>query len=722
MTTQTKAQSAPPSTAKLPNHRVLTYTFGDVANNLTFMMTSMFLMVYMTDIAGLSAGVAGMIYGVTKIWAGVSDLIAGQTVDRADTRWGRLRPWILWVSPILVVIFVLLFSTPAGLPMAGTIAWIFLLDAAYQLCYSFVNIPYGSLSAAMTQDPVDRSKLSGARSIASSLTTVALSAVVAPQFEDTTADNIRLKFTLTCVALAIIALILYLICFANAREVVPRGQGEISLKNTFRMLKENKPLIILCLGAFFLLTSIFIINAIGMYWARDVLGNASWYVFLTLAQTVGTILAASFVPTVTKRFGKRYSYMGFGFVIALGFVLLYFVPPGSLTVAIVAWFLYGVGSGGTNAMMFSMQADTVDYGEWKTGIRSEGGSYSILSFVRKVGQGVGGWLGGALIGYFGYVSGAGTQSAEALDGIRITIGFVTAGFALAAVLVMFFYPLTSANHEALVADLNERRTQSAIGKAKGVDAEQTINKDYAGDGRSTLMRHQDANHPPIVTLFGLRGSGATDIGPILAKELGVEYIDQAFSSTELAQVDEKDLISDSAFDRWMRAVSTAGLDDGSLVTATEQSANRNMANTNTENVLRSVENGGVLLGRNGALVLGDVVGAFHVRLVAPLEKRIERVQAQTGLSYDAAREQCLTEDRIRAEMADRLYSWDPNHDSDYDMVINTASVTYEQVAEFIAYSFRSKYPESKPNEASLEAAPDEADLPDKDNPMEPDKL
>ncbi|WP_257160257.1 cytidylate kinase family protein [Corynebacterium cystitidis] len=720
MTTKTE-QSAPPSAGKLPNHRVLTYTFGDVANNLTFMMTSMFLMVYMTDIAGLSAGVAGMIYGITKIWAGVSDLIAGQTVDRADTRWGRLRPWILWVSPVLVIVFVLLFSTPAGLPMAGTIAWIFLLDAAYQLAYSFVNIPYGSLSAAMTQDPVDRSKLSGARSIASSLTTVALSAVVAPQFEDTTADNIRLTFTLTCVGLAVLALVLYMICFANAREVVPRGQAEISLKNTFRMLKQNKPLIILCFGAFFLLTGMFIINAIGMYWARDVLGNASWYVFLTLAQTGGTILAASFVPTITKRFGKRYGYMGFGVIVACGFALLYFVPAGSLTIAIVAWFLYGIGSGGTNAMMFSMQADTVDYGEWKSGIRSEGGSYSILSFVRKVGQGVGGWLGGALIGYFGYASGDATQSAEALEGIRITIGFVTAAFALAAVLVMFFYPLTAENHGEIVDDLNERRTQSAIGKAKGVDAERTINKAYAGDGRSTLMRHQDANHPPIVTLFGLRGSGATDIGPILAKELGVEYIGQAFSSTELAQVDEKDLISDNTFDRWMRAISSGGLDDGSLATATEQSANRQIAEENTAYVLNAVENGGVLLGRNGALVLGDVVGAFHVRLVAPLEKRIERVQAQTGLSYVEAREQCLTEDRIRAEMADRLYSWDPNHDSDYDMVINTASVTYEQVAEFVAYSFRSKYPESKPNEASLEAAPSAAELPDKDNPTEPSK-
>ncbi|WIM71967.1 MFS transporter [Corynebacterium suedekumii] len=90
------------------------------------MMTSMFLMVYMTEIAGLSAGVAGAIYGITKIWAGVADLIAGQTVDRFNTRWGRLRPWLLFGSTPLAIVFVLLFSTPAGLGTTATIAWIFL--------------------------------------------------------------------------------------------------------------------------------------------------------------------------------------------------------------------------------------------------------------------------------------------------------------------------------------------------------------------------------------------------------------------------------------------------------------------------------------------------------------------------------------------------------------------------------------------------------------------
>ena len=117
----------------MPGRRVVSYALGDVANNVSFQMTSLFLMAYMTDIAGLSAAVAGTIYGVTKVWAGATDLLAGNTVGRKDTKWGRLRPWIVGVSPFLSISLVAMFSTPAGLSPTATVAWILLFDAAFQL-------------------------------------------------------------------------------------------------------------------------------------------------------------------------------------------------------------------------------------------------------------------------------------------------------------------------------------------------------------------------------------------------------------------------------------------------------------------------------------------------------------------------------------------------------------------------------------------------------------
>lgn len=209
----------------LPRRRVVGYAMGDVANNVAFQMTSLFLMVYMTDIAGVSAGIAGVIYGVTKVWAGATDLLAGNTVGRKQTRHGRLRPWLIGVSPILAISLVALFSTPAALGPMATVAWILLFDAAFQLCYSFVNIPYGSLSAAMTENATDRSRLAGARSIGGAVTGVVLSLVLSPQFEDTTVNGIRMTFTIATVVLAVLALVFYWICFKNTKEVVPVGPG-----------------------------------------------------------------------------------------------------------------------------------------------------------------------------------------------------------------------------------------------------------------------------------------------------------------------------------------------------------------------------------------------------------------------------------------------------------------------------------------------------------------
>lgn len=647
----------------------------------------MFLMVFMTEIAGISAGVAGTIYGVTKVWAGITDLFSGQMVDRFDTRWGRLRPWILFGSTPLAIVFVLLFSVPAGVGPTATIAWIFLFDAAFQLCYSLVNIPYGSLSAAMTQDPVDRSKLSGARSIASAVTGVALSAVIAPQFQDTAADGVRLKFTLTCVGLGVLAIILYLICFANTREVVPRSENKVSLRTTLGMIKRNKPLLTLCLGAFFLLSAMFTMNAVGMYYARYVLGNAGWFTFLMLAQTVGTILIASFVPQITARFGKRNGYIAAGLVAIAGYLLIFFMPGGSLLLGIIAWFLLGVGTGGTNSLMFSMQADTVDYGEWVSNTRAEGGSYSILSFIRKCGQGLGGWVGGAVVAAFGYVAKADTQSAEALQGIRIATGAVPAILAALALVVMFFYRLDADRHAQVVVELNKRRTQEAVAEHAGVPADRIVTGNV-GDGRTMRIRKEGEAVPPIVTVFGQRGSGASEIAPALAEKLGVPYVEQRFSSKTLSQVDRNTLISDSAFSHWMRSVS---VDNDAAGIA----ADREIAANNTAYVLEAVDNGGVLLGRNGAIVLRHVVGALHVRLVAPLGKRVERVMFKTGLGAAEAEEQCHAEDRLRAEMARALYQWDPNTDESYDLVLNTSSVTYDQIVDIIADVYYDKYPQAK---------------------------
>ena len=173
----------------------------------------------------------------------------------------------------------------------------------FQLAYSFVNIPYGSLSAAMTQDPGERSRFSAGRIMAASLTILLIAVVVSPQISGS--GDLQRSLTITTIVFAVVGLALYLWCFATTRETVERSQERASVRETVRMVRENRPLIILCASSLLFLTGMFAFQTVGVYYARDVFGNADLYIVMTLVQTVGMIAAAAVVPKAVDALGKK---------------------------------------------------------------------------------------------------------------------------------------------------------------------------------------------------------------------------------------------------------------------------------------------------------------------------------------------------------------------------------------------------------------------------------
>jgi glucuronide carrier protein len=166
---------------RLTTRNYLGYTAGDTANNLAFSMQSMFLMIYYTNAVGLHASAVATMFLIVRIWDGVSDLVAGRLVDITNTRWGRFRPYLIVASLPMLVMTVLLFSVPGfGGDRALQYLWAYISFALFGFFYSLVNIPYGSLAAVMTQDPVERSKLGVWRSVGPQLALIALTVVVSP--------------------------------------------------------------------------------------------------------------------------------------------------------------------------------------------------------------------------------------------------------------------------------------------------------------------------------------------------------------------------------------------------------------------------------------------------------------------------------------------------------------------------------------------------------------
>ena len=439
----------------------LGYGAGDAANNLTFSTVSAFLLIYYTNVAGITAAAAGTLFLVVRISGGFTDLFAGRRVDETQTRWGKFRPYLLFGPVPLLVLLVAVFSIPGGLSLGGKLAWAYVSYALFQLAYSFVNIPYGSLAAAMTQVPDDRAKLSTSRSIAASVAILLIAVAVSPQISG--GGNLQRSLTITTAAFAIIGLALYLWCFTTSRETVRRDVETVSLRDTLRMMRHNRPLVLLCAATLVFLSGMFAQQTVAVYYARDVLGNANYYIVLTVVSTVGMILASALVPKAVDTAGKKRTFLVAGVIAAASAVGFALAPRSAPAIAFVCYGVLGIGLGAINTLIFALQADTVDYGEWNSGIRAEGGSYSVLSFTRKTGQGIGGAVAAYTLGLGGYVSGAGTQTGSALTSIRVAAGIIPAAFMLAATAVMLVYPLTEKAFRAIIAEMAERRANAADG-------------------------------------------------------------------------------------------------------------------------------------------------------------------------------------------------------------------------------------------------------------------
>jgi glucuronide carrier protein len=457
MTTRTaedrKAQ-APSAPDRLAAAQYFGYAGGDAANNLTFTLVSMFLLVYYTDAVGIEAAAAGTILLVARVWGAFTDVFAGRLVDRTITRWGRFRPYFLFAGIPLMLLAVAVFSLPGRFSGTTALVLAYLTLLAFYLVYSLVNIPYGSLAAAMTELPDERARLSGARSMGSAVAIIGLTAVVAPQISR--AANLERSLTLTTSGFAVLGIALYVFLFGTSRETVRRDSEPVSIREDLGALRRNKALLLLCLSAMSVLTGLFVMQTLQIYYARDVLGNAGYTIVLTALTTGAMLVVAPAVPRIVEAVGKKRAYIISGAITVVGGAGIGFSPPSMLTVVFLSFAVYGVGISALQALIWALQADTVEYGEWRSGVRTEGTDYAALSFTRKVGQGIGGALAAYSIGVAGYHAGSTAQPAGALQAIRYVTGWGPAIFVGIGAAVMLAYPLTEARFQRIVTELAAR--------------------------------------------------------------------------------------------------------------------------------------------------------------------------------------------------------------------------------------------------------------------------
>jgi glucuronide carrier protein len=469
--TATAAPAATYTPKKLGWRQYSGYATGDAANNLAFAMASSFLLLYYTNVVGLGGAAIGTMFLLIRFWDAFADLFAGRLVDgKKPGRFGKFRPFIIWFSLPLLLSSMAIFSAKIFFPNLDetqALIYAYVSYAVMGTLYSLVNIPYGSIAPAMTQVPTERAKLASWRVWGSNLTILMLSFVVAPQIKKFAKDPDGLQQSLfvTTAIFVVVGMALYLWTVMNVKEQVQRDVAAPSIRESFGTLRHNKPLLWLCLGSLAFLTGMTAIGALGAYYALYVLNDATYIAWNAVAQVVGTFLVASFIPKIVRTIGKRNGFIVLGFVGVLAGLILAFLPPSIPALSLVAFFLLGIGMGGVNTLMWALEADTVEYGEWKTGIRTEGSTYAMFSFTRKMGQAIGGAAGAYALGVVGFNSAAAkageTQSASAIDGVQLATGLLTAGFILVSLLIMWFYPLTDKVFRQIVGEIATRRANRA---------------------------------------------------------------------------------------------------------------------------------------------------------------------------------------------------------------------------------------------------------------------
>lgn len=371
--------------------------------------------------------------------------------------YGKARIWILRLVIPYAIGTVLLFSVPAGWSeMAKYIYIFFSYNIAFTVLFTGINLPYATLTALMTQDQYERSVLSIFRMILATCGTLFIKTCTLPVVKFF-GDNAR-AWTYTFVVFGALEIITFMITFLFTRERVNTSEDKrmsVPISLGFKALVKNKYWFMATLN----LVLIFIAQGVNgsseVYYAKEVLGNGNLVGTFSVALQVTQIVCMFFIAGFVKKFGKRNVLMTGAAIMIVGYGIMG-IGAESLPVLIAGCMLRGVGNAGISACMFAMVTDTIEYGEWKTGIRTEGLINSAASFGQKIGNGLSNVVMGAILAAGGYVGTAATQTASTISAIKVSYIYVPIVLTVAQIIVLAFYHLDK-EYDTILENIKKRR-------------------------------------------------------------------------------------------------------------------------------------------------------------------------------------------------------------------------------------------------------------------------
>lgn len=457
---------------KLTKKNIIGYALGDTGGVLAFGVVGSFLQMYYTDVLHISLAKITVLMLVARVWDAVNDPICGAFIDaRKPTKYGRFRPYVLWFSFPLVIAFVLVFVKIPGLSENQYLLYAYITYILYGMMYTGVNIPYGSMASAMTDDLRERSTLSVARSFGSGIGSLP-GQILLPLFVYSTAVDTGAKYLDANKLLAGIVLIagfmviIYIASFRMTEENIapPPNQKKENVGQVIGKLAENRAFVMLCMASLLLLAGAMYTQTIFNYLFKNYYKTPGLFAMVTVATYLPMLALMPFMGKLVIRYGKK-EICSFGSIFAAAaFLILFFIKTENPYVFLAMVFVSGFGVSFFTLEVWALVTDVIDEQERITRRRDEGTTYACFSFFRKLGQTLAGMGASVALAAIGYVTADGVleQSAEVNQGIYDIATIIPFFIYFIMFLFMQFgYPLNRQRVEELQKELERQRREQS---------------------------------------------------------------------------------------------------------------------------------------------------------------------------------------------------------------------------------------------------------------------
>jgi GPH family glycoside/pentoside/hexuronide:cation symporter len=442
--------------SKLSVQEKIGYSLGDTASHFVWDMVGFWLLFFYTDVYGISAAAAGTIMLVARFWDMAIDPVIGIVSDRTNTPWGKFRPYILFGAIPYAILAILTFTTPNF----GETGKIIYAGATYVLlmtAYAAINLPYSALGAVMTDDTYERAGLNTYRFIAGFTGQFVVTGLALTLAEFFGGGDKAQGFQYTVFLFAGLSLIFFFITFKTTKErVQPPKAQENSLKEDVKNLFQNKAWIILALVGIISFIMFAMQNAAIAYYFKYYLGRENNVQLFNVIGTVALIVALPLSKPLAKRFGNKNVFIGSSLISGLFFMLIYLPGVTDLTTIYVFNIIAKMAYAPAVPLLWTMIADSADYGEWTTGRRSTGLYFSAAVFAQKAGWGIGAAIAGWILAASGFLPNV-IQNDTAITGIKLLVSVIPGFLYMSCALFMIFYKIDAKTTTLMKQELDARR-------------------------------------------------------------------------------------------------------------------------------------------------------------------------------------------------------------------------------------------------------------------------